>query len=71
MSAADYRAALVQQGVPAGEIELIMYLFTTVLDGRNVPLGDGVQRALGRPPGSFIDYVRRTADSGVWAGRDG
>jgi uncharacterized protein YbjT (DUF2867 family) len=62
----DYRAALVQQGVAAGEIELITYLFATVLDGRNVPLGDGVQRALGRPPGSFVDYARRTAAQGVW-----
>lgn len=68
--AEPYRDALVQQGLPAGEVDLIMYLLTTVLDGRNVPLGDGVQRALGRAPGSFIDYVRRTAASGVWAGRD-
>ena len=66
VSAADYRAALVQQSVPASEIELIMFLFTTVLDGRNVPLGDGVQRALGRAPGSFTDYVRRTAGQGMW-----
>lgn len=29
----------------------------------------GVQRALGRAPGSFIDYVRRTAATGVWNGR--
>ncbi|MDQ3270890.1 MAG: NAD(P)H-binding protein [Pseudomonadota bacterium] len=68
VSAADYRAALVQQQVPPEYIDLIMYLFATVLDGRNTPLGDGVQRALGRPPRSFEDYVRRTAASGVWGG---
>ncbi len=66
---ADYRAALVQQQVPAEYIDLIMYLFATVLDGRNTPLGDGVERALGRSPRSFEDYVRRTAAAGVWGSR--
>ncbi len=46
----------------------MIYLFTTVLDGRNTPLADGVQRALGRPPRDFSDYVRRTAATGVWGG---
>ena len=66
VTAADYRAALVQQQVQPEYIDLIMYLFATVLDGRNTPLGDGVQRALGRPPRSFEDYVRRTAVAGGW-----
>jgi hypothetical protein len=43
-----------------------MYLFTTVLDGRNTPVKDGVQRALGRPARDFYDYVRRTAATGIW-----
>jgi hypothetical protein len=43
-----------------------MYLFTTVLDGRNTPVTDGVQQALGRPPHSFADFARRTAAEGVW-----
>jgi len=37
-----------------------------VLDGRNTPLADGVQRALGRSPKKFSDYVERTVVSGVW-----
>jgi len=44
----------------------VLYLFTTVLDGRNTPIADGVQRALGRAPRDFSDYVRRTAATGVW-----
>jgi uncharacterized protein YbjT (DUF2867 family) len=64
----DYRAELVQQGVPDDYIELILYLFTTVLDGRNTPLADGVQRALGRTPRNFSDYVRQTAATGIWGG---
>jgi hypothetical protein len=46
-----------------------MYLFGTVLDGRNTPLTDGVQQALGRPPGTFENYVLRTATTGIWGRR--
>ncbi|MHC8366574.1 NAD(P)H-binding protein [Pseudomonas sp. ZT5P21] len=62
-----YRPALEQAQLPAELIDLVLYLFTTVLDGRNTPVADGVQRALGRPARDFSDYVRRTAASGVWA----
>ncbi|WCM48929.1 NAD(P)H-binding protein [Pseudomonas sp. WJP1] len=63
----EYRQALEQQQLERPLIDLVMYLFTTVLDGRNTALGDGVQRALGRPPRDFRDYVRRTAAAGAWA----
>ena len=66
---ADFHAQLVASGVPATDADLVIYLFTTVLDGRNTPLADGVQRALGRPPRDFSDYVRRTAATGVWGDR--
>lgn len=61
-----YVAALEEQGVPADYVWLLNYLFTTVLDGRNASLADGVQRALGRPPRDFADYARETAASGLW-----
>jgi hypothetical protein len=32
-------------------------------------LGDGVQRALGRPPRDFADFARDAATAGVWRGR--
>ena len=54
--------------MPSVDADLVVYLFTTVLDGRNTPLADGVQRALGRPPREFSDYVRLTAATGVWGG---
>jgi hypothetical protein len=60
---------LVRQGVPEDFIELVLYLFATLFDGRNTPLADGVQRALGRPPRDFADYVRQTAATGVWGGK--
>ncbi|GAB2636339.1 NmrA family transcriptional regulator [Prescottella soli] len=64
--AADYAAALAAEQVPDDVIELLMYLFTTVLDGRNATPGDGVQRALGRTPVDFTDFAARTAATGIW-----
>jgi uncharacterized protein YbjT (DUF2867 family) len=64
---AAYRAALEEARLPAETINLILYLFTTVLDGRNTPLTDGVWRALRREPRDFSDYVARTAATGVWS----
>lgn len=66
VSPAQYAATLTAQGVPAEFVWLVNYLFTTVLDGRNASLTDGVRRALGRAPRDFADYARRTAASGVW-----
>jgi len=62
----DYAAALGQAGLPPDLAWLVIYLFKTVLDGRNTPVADGVQRALGRPPRNFADYLARTAPTGVW-----
>jgi uncharacterized protein YbjT (DUF2867 family) len=61
-------AGLTQAGVPADYIELLKYLFTTVLDGRNEHLTDGVQRALGRAPRDFREYARDVAATGAWNG---
>lgn len=65
---ADYVAALEAERLPPAMIWLVSYLFSTVLDGRNASLADGVQRALGRQPRDFAAYVRETAASGVWHG---
>ena len=46
--------------------ELLTELCREVLDGRNESLGDGVQRALGRAPRDFADFVQYTAATGVW-----
>ena len=37
------------------------------LDGRNANVCDGVERALGRTPTSFIEFARKTALSGAWS----
>ncbi len=55
-----------ESGAPHEVIWLLDYLFTTILDGRNAYLADGVQRALGRRPRDFRDFARKVAASGAW-----
>jgi uncharacterized protein YbjT (DUF2867 family) len=66
VSLEEFAAGLEEQGVPGEWIELLVYLFQEVLDGRNAHLADGVQRALGREPKDFADYARDAAATGVW-----
>lgn len=66
ISLEDYTAEMTRLGVPAEDIAFLTYLFTTVLDGRNAHLTDGVQRALSRAPRDFTDYVHETSATGVW-----
>jgi hypothetical protein len=47
-------------------IDMLTYLFSEVLDGRNAHLTDGVQRALGREPRDFSEFARDAAASGAW-----
>ncbi len=61
-----FAAGIAESGAPDDIAWLLDYLFSTVLDGRNAYVGDGVQRALGREPADFAEYARRVADSGVW-----
>jgi uncharacterized protein YbjT (DUF2867 family) len=66
VSIEEFSATAAANGVPPEFIELLGYLFSEVLDGRNSPTADGVQRALGRPPKDFRDYARDAAATGVW-----
>ena len=61
-----YAGVAAEQGVPDDVVDLIRYLFTEVLDGRNVETADGVRQALGREPRDFADYARDAAGTGVW-----
>ncbi|MGJ3704874.1 NAD(P)H-binding protein [Variovorax sp. AFSI2.2] len=64
-----YAQALAEAGLPPDVAGLVVYLFNTVLDGRNTPVAHGVEQALGRPPRSFAAYVARTAPTGVWGAK--
>ena len=68
ISTEEFASALSQGGVPSEVTELMIYLFTKVLDGRNAHLTAGVRRALGREPKDFADYARDTAITDVWTG---
>jgi uncharacterized protein YbjT (DUF2867 family) len=66
VSIEQHAATAAKRGVPPEFVELLTYLFSEVLDGRNTHLADGVQRALGRGPRDFADYARDVAATGVW-----
>ncbi|MEM9574231.1 MAG: NAD(P)H-binding protein [Pseudomonadota bacterium] len=58
---------LTSSGAPKDVVWMLDYLFSTVLDGRNAHVTDGVERAIGRPPKDFADYAREVAATGIWA----
>lgn len=62
----SFIAGIVDSGAPEDVVWILDYLFSTVLDGRNACVTDGVQRALGRPPKDFADFARNIAATGAW-----
>lgn len=66
LSSEDYLDSLAAHGLSTDFAWLLNYLFTTVLDGRNASVTDGVQRALGREARDFSDYAQAAASTGVW-----
>tara|TARA_R100000027_G_scaffold61323_1_gene52619 strand:- start:4320 stop:5192 length:873 start_codon:yes stop_codon:yes gene_type:complete len=66
ISMETFVAGLQAAGLPGDMIKLIHYLTSEVLDGRNESLGDGVQRALGRAPRDFSDFVANAHASRAW-----
>ena len=60
---------LVRIGLPPEMADDLITLFAEILDGHNAYLTDGVQKALGREPRDFADYVRSAAASGAWIPR--
>lgn len=62
----EFVGGIKASGAPAIVVWMMDYLFTTVLDGRNSSLCDGVQRALGREPKDFRDYAIEVAKTNVW-----
>jgi uncharacterized protein YbjT (DUF2867 family) len=67
ISAAEYTALLVEQGVDAQDAEHVTEMFVLMENGSLATTTDTVASVLGRPPRSFQDYVLRTAATGVWS----
>jgi len=53
--------------LPPTEAAFLTELFSSLLDGHNSLLTDGVQRVLGREPREFSAYVRDAARGGAWS----
>ena len=66
VTAREYGANLAGFGVPPEEVEFLVDLFESLLDGRNSHLSEGVQQILGREPRDFADFVREAAAAGAW-----
>jgi uncharacterized protein YbjT (DUF2867 family) len=66
VSARQYGESLAGFGVPAEEVEFLVELFESLLDGRNSYLSDGVQEVLGREPRDFREFAGEAAAAGVW-----
>lgn len=65
VSAEEFRTTLAaSQGNETAE--LLTNICQEVFQGHNQWLGDGVQRATGRPPRDFADFCQQAAASGVW-----
>jgi uncharacterized protein YbjT (DUF2867 family) len=59
----EFAAEMATAGVPDDVVQLLGYLFTEVLDGRNAAVAGGVERALGRPARDFREFARAAAVS--------
>jgi hypothetical protein len=66
VSVEEYAAGAAELGVPGEFVGFLTYLFGEVL-GNNAYVTDDVERALGRQPRDFSDYVRDAVATGVWA----
>ncbi|MFE7270279.1 SDR family oxidoreductase [Streptomyces sp. NPDC057623] len=61
-----YGEALTGFGVPPEEVELLIEVFDSLMDGRNAHVTDDVREVLGRGPRDFADFAREAAAAGAW-----
>jgi uncharacterized protein YbjT (DUF2867 family) len=66
VTAGEYGNSLAGFGVPPEEVDFLVELFESLLDGRNSYLSDGVQQILGREPRDFTDFAREATAAGAW-----
>ncbi|CAD0004163.1 Rossmann-fold NAD(P)-binding domain-containing protein [Flavobacterium chungangense] len=66
LSVDEYIGMLREYQVPEEELWLVNYLFTEVLDGRNSSITNDIEKVLGRKAKDFTDYVKETAQTGIW-----
>ncbi|MFE3230302.1 NmrA family transcriptional regulator, partial [Nocardia sp. NPDC059228] len=57
---------LVHQGLPPADAEAFADVIEPLRKGTDAYVSDGVPRALGRPPRSFAEFAKSTAEGGGW-----
>lgn len=67
ISSQEFAVGMADAGTPGDLVAVLAEVFAELREGRNANTAEGVERALGRPPGSFADYARDAAATGVWA----
>ncbi|WP_029113813.1 NAD(P)H-binding protein [Mycobacterium sp. URHB0044] len=66
VSAAEYAATLVEEGVGEDDAHHVAEMFVLMERGLFAPTTDGIASVLGRAPRTFEDYVVRAAAAGAW-----
>ncbi|MET7854497.1 NmrA family NAD(P)-binding protein [Streptomyces avermitilis] len=66
VSARQYGENLKAFGAPPEEVDFLVDLFESLLDGRNAHLSEEVRQILGRAPRDFSEFARENAAAGVW-----
>lgn len=66
VSAKEFEHILVGAGFPDADAEFVSQLVAEILDGKNASTADGLQRALGRTPNSFTQFVKDAQAKGIW-----
>lgn len=66
VSLEEYLQSLRDYGVPQEFVNLIEYLFTTILTPENSIVTSDVERVLNRKPKDFTEFARQTANAGIW-----
>ncbi|WP_460399269.1 NmrA family NAD(P)-binding protein [Actinophytocola sediminis] len=67
LSVDDYVAELVQQGLSQEDATAFADIVEPLRSGTDEYVSDGVERALGRPPRTFAEFAKSTAEAGGWA----
>lgn len=62
----EYKELLSENNVPDDYIWLIIYLFTEVFIEKNSVITNDVEKVLGRKAKDFSEYVKETAETGIW-----
>lgn len=67
ISLEEYKMVMQAAGLPADYVWLLQYLFKEVLGNpENQDVSDDVEKVLGRKATDFREYVKKTADTGIW-----